>query len=99
MRSVKFNDLATEALEYIAFFIVEESHSIDIALNFVNKLRKRVRNRLETFPKSGKFVYTINGIDYLEIIVDRYIFTYKIEYIDNVEIIHVVDVIHEKQDR
>ena len=50
MRIVRFNDLANDALEDIAVFIVEESHSIDIALNFVNKLRRRVRNRLESFP-------------------------------------------------
>ena len=45
-------DKADEQLREIIFYIADDSGSVDIALNYLNKIETAI-NRLEEFPMSG----------------------------------------------
>ena len=45
-------DKLEEQLREIIFYIADDSGSIDIALNYLNKIEKAIK-RLEDFPMSG----------------------------------------------
>ena len=49
---VVLTDTAKQDLRDIAFYIVDESKSVDIAKRFVNELREKA-NKLTEFPNSG----------------------------------------------
>lgn len=72
-------DKADEQLREVIFYIAEDSGSIDIALNYLNKIEKAI-NSLEGFPMSGSIPrYSIlkkQGFQVL--IVERHLVFYKI---------------------
>lgn len=72
-------DKADEQLREIIFYIAEDSRSIDIALNYLDKIETAI-NSLEEFPMSGSIPrYSIlkkQGFRFL--IVERHLVFYKI---------------------
>jgi len=96
MIRVEFNPMAEKALKETAHYIKERSQSIEVALNYVNRLRKKVKNRLEVFPNSGQLVGTKGNKVYFKIIVEKYTFIYRVEKNGADEIVVVTNVIHEK---
>lgn len=72
-------DKADEQLREIIFYIADDSGSIDIALNYLDKIEKAI-NRLEDFPMSGSVPrYSIlRKQGYRVLIVERHLVFYKI---------------------
>ena len=82
-------DKADEQLRDIIFYIAEDSGSIDIALDYLNKIEKAV-NRLEDFPMSGSVPrYTIlRKQGYRVLIVERHLVFYKVDESEKVVTIY-----------
>lgn len=80
-------DKADEQLREIIFYIAEDSGSIDIALNYLDKFEKAI-NSLEEFPMSGSVPrYSIlKKQGFRVLIVERYLVFYKI-YEDRKEVV------------
>lgn len=72
-------DKADEQLREIIFYIAEDSGSIDIALNYLDKIEKAI-NSLEEFPLSGSIPrYSIlKKQGFRVLIVERHLVFYKI---------------------
>lgn len=72
-------DKADEQLRKIIFYIADDSGSIDIALNYLDKIEKAI-NRLEDFPMSGSIPrYSIlRKQGFRILIVERHLVFYKI---------------------
>lgn len=72
-------DKADEQLREIIFYIAEDSGSIDIALNYLDKIEKAI-NSLEEFPMSGSIPrYSIlKKQGFRVLIVERHLVFYKI---------------------
>ena len=72
-------DKLEEQLREIIFYIADDSGSIDIALNYLNKIEKAIK-RLEDFPMSGSIPrYSIlRKQSYLVLIVERHLIFYKV---------------------
>lgn len=72
-------DKADEQLREVIFYIAEDSGSIDIALNYLNKIEKAI-NSLEGFPMSGSIPrYSIlKKQGFRVLIVERHLVFYKI---------------------
>lgn len=72
-------DKADEQLREIIFYIADDSGSIDIALNYLDKIEKAI-NRLEDFPMSGSIPrYSIlRKQGFRILIVERHLVFYKI---------------------
>lgn len=73
-------DKADEQLREIIFYIADDSGSIDIALNYLDKIEIAI-NRLEDFPMSGSVPrYSIlRKQGYRVLIVERHLIFYKID--------------------
>ena len=82
-------DKADEQLKDIIFYIAEDSGSIDIALDYLNKIEKAV-NRFEDFPMSGSVPrYTIlRKQGYRVLIVERHLVFYKVDESEKVVTIY-----------
>lgn len=94
---MKYNIIRTEKadeqLREIIFYIAEDSGSIDIALNYLDKIEKAI-NSLEDFPMSGSIPrYSIlRKQGYRVLIVERHLVFYKVnEETKEVIIYAVVD--------
>lgn len=80
---MKYNIIRTDKLEEqlreIIFYIADDSGSIDIALNYLNKIEKAIK-RLEDLPMSGSIPrYSIlRKQGYRVLIVERHLIFYKI---------------------
>lgn len=85
-------DKADEQLREVIFYIAEDSGSIDIALNYLNKIEKAI-NSLEGFPMSGSIPrYSIlKKQGFRVLIVERHLVFYKINEDKKVVIYAVVD--------
>lgn len=72
-------DKADEQLREIIFYIAEDSGSIDIALNYLDKIEKAI-NSLKDFPTSGSVPrYSIlRKQGFRVLIVERHLIFYKI---------------------
>lgn len=72
-------DKADEQLREIIFYIAEDSGSVDIALNYLDKVEKAI-NSLEEFPMSGSIPrYSIlKKQGFRVLIVERHLVFYKI---------------------
>ncbi len=72
-------DKADEQLREIIFYIADDSGSIDIALNYLDKIEKAI-SCLEDFPMSGNMPrYSIlRKQGYRVLIVERHLVFYKI---------------------
>ena len=86
-------DKADEQLREIIFYIADDSGSVDIALNYLEKIEKAI-NRLADFPMSGTVPkYSIlRKQGYRVLVVERHLVFYKIN-LDEKEVIiyEVVD--------
>lgn len=73
-------DKADEQLREIIFYIAEDSGSIDIALNYLEKIEAAINN-LEDFPMSGSIPrYSIlRKQGYRIIVVERHLIFYKVD--------------------
>lgn len=77
--SIIRTDKADEQLREIIFYIADDSGSIDIALNYLEKIEKAI-NSLEDFPTSGSVPkYSIlRKQGFRVLIVERHLVFYKI---------------------
>lgn len=73
-------DKADEQLREIVFYIAEDSGSIDIALNYLDKIEAAI-NDLEDFSMSGSIPrYSIlRKQGYRVLIVERHLIFYKVD--------------------
>lgn len=73
-------DKAEEQLREIIFYIAEDSGSVDVALNYLDKIETAI-NRLKNFPRSGNTPrYSIlRKQGYLVLIVEKHLIFYKID--------------------
>lgn len=73
-------DKADEQLRGIIFYIAEDSGSVDIALNYLDKIEAAINN-LKDFPLSGSIPrYSIlRKQGYRMLIVERHLIFYKIK--------------------
>lgn len=76
LRTDKFE----EQLREIIFYIANDSGSIEIALNYLNKLETAV-NRLEDFPDSGSAprYSVLRKQGYRVLIAERHLIFYKVD--------------------
>lgn len=92
---MKYNIIRTDKLEEqlreIIFYIADDSGSIDIALNYLNKIEKAIKC-LEDFPMSGSIPrYSIlRKQGYRVLIVERHLIFYKINEDKKEVIIYVI---------
>lgn len=84
-------DKADEQLREIIFYIADDSGSVDIALNYLNKIEKAIK-RLEDFPLSGSVPrYSIlKKQGYRVLIVERYLVFYKVNSNERIVIIYAI---------
>lgn len=84
-------DKADEQLREIIFYIAEDSGSIDIALNYLDKIEVAINN-LEDFPMSGSIPrYSIlRKQGYRVLIVERHLIFYKVDDVKRIVIIYAI---------
>lgn len=84
-------DKADEQLREIIFYIAEDSGSIDIALNYLDKIEAAINN-LEDFPMSGSIPrYSIlRKQGYRVLIVERHLIFYKVNDDKRIVIIYAI---------
>lgn len=84
-------DKADEQLREIIFYIAEDSGSIDIALNYLDKIEAAINN-LEDFPMSGSIPrYPIlRKQGYRVLIVERHLIFYKVDDNKRIVIIYAI---------
>lgn len=82
---------ADEQLRQIIFYIANDSGSIDIALNYLEKIEKAIK-RLEDFLMSGSVPrYSIlRKQGYRVLIVERHLIFYKVKNNENVVVIYAI---------
>ena len=84
-------DKADEQLRGIIFYIAEDSGSIDIALNYLDKIEAAI-NDLEDFSMSGSIPrYSIlRKQGYRVLIVERHLIFYKVDENKRIVIIYAI---------
>lgn len=84
-------DKADEELREIIFYIADDSGSVDIALNYLDKIENAIK-RLEDFPFSGSVPkYSIlRKQGYRVLIVERHLIFYKVNEVKKTVIIYAV---------
>ena len=84
-------DKADEQLREIIFYIADDSGSIDIALNYLDKIEAAI-SRLEEFPMSGSTQrYSIlRKQGYRVLIVERHMVFYKVNKDEKVVTIYAI---------
>ncbi len=84
-------DKADEQLREIIFYIAEDSGSVDIALNYLDKIEAAINN-LEDFPMSGSIPrYSIlRKQGYRVLIVERHLIFYKVDDDKRIVIIYAI---------
>ncbi|MBQ3601830.1 MAG: type II toxin-antitoxin system RelE/ParE family toxin [Lachnospiraceae bacterium] len=82
---------ANEQLREIIFYIAEDSGSVDIALNYLDKIEKSI-NRLEEFSYSGSIPqYSIlRKQGYRVLVVEKHLIFYKVNELEKMVIIYAV---------
>ncbi len=82
-------DKADEQLREIIFYIADDSGSIDIALNYLDKIETAI-NQLAEFPLSGSNPkYSIlRKQGYKVLIVERHLIFYKVNKSEKIVIIY-----------
>ncbi|MCC8127848.1 MAG: type II toxin-antitoxin system RelE/ParE family toxin [Clostridiales bacterium] len=72
-------DKADEQLREIIFYIADDSGSVDVALNYLDKIEKAI-NRLRDFPLSGNTprYSVLRKQGYKVLIVERHLVFYKV---------------------
>ena len=84
-------DKADEQLREIIFYIADDSGSIDIALNYLDKIETAIK-RLEDFPNSGSIprYSVLRKQGYRVLIVERHLVFYKVNDKEHVVTIYAV---------
>lgn len=84
-------DQADEQLRNIIFYIADDSGSIDIALDYLEKIEKAVK-RLENFPLSGSIPgYSIlRKQGYRVVVVERHLVFYKVNSDERIVTIYAI---------
>lgn len=84
-------DKADEQLREIIFYVADDSGSVDIALNYLNKIEKVIK-RLEDFPLSGSIPrYSIlKKQGYRVLIVERHLVFYKVNSNERIVTIYAI---------
>lgn len=84
-------DKADEQLREIIFYIADDSGSVDIALNYLDKIEAAIR-RLEEFPMSGSIPrYSIlRKQGYRVLIIERHLVFYKVNEDEKIVTIYAV---------
>ncbi len=84
-------DKADEQLREIIFYIADDSGSVDIALNYLNKIETVIKC-LEDFPLSGSIPrYSIlRKQAYRVLIVERHLVFYKVNERDKIVTIYAI---------
>jgi len=84
-------DKADEQLREIIFYIANDSGSMDIALNYLNKVESDI-NRLEDFPLSGSVPkYSIlRNQGYRVLIVERHLIFYKVNCNEKIVTVYAI---------
>ena len=84
-------DKADEQLRELIFYIAEDSGSIDIAFNYLDKIETGI-NRLEEFPMSGSNTkYSIlRKQGYRVLIIERHLVFYKVNESEKVVTIYAI---------
>ncbi|NBH86743.1 type II toxin-antitoxin system RelE/ParE family toxin [bacterium C-53] len=84
-------DKADEQLREIIFYIADDSGSVDVALNYLDKIEKAI-NCLSDFPMSGSIPrYSIlRKQGYRVLIVERHLVFYKVNEDEKVVTIYAV---------
>lgn len=84
-------DKADEQLREIIFYIADDSGSVDIALNYLDKIENAMK-RLEDCPFSGSVPkYSIlRKQGYRVLIVERHLIFYKVNEVEKTVIIYAV---------
>ena len=84
-------DKADEQLREIIFYIADDSGSIDIALNYLDKIETAIK-RLENFPNSGSIprYSVLRKQGYRVLIVERHLVFYKVNDKEHVVTIYAV---------
>lgn len=82
---------AEDQLREIIFYIADDSGSVDIALNYLEKIEKAI-NRLRDFPESGSEPHysILKKQGYKVLIVERHLAFYKINESTKTVIIYAV---------
>lgn len=84
-------DKADEQLREIIFYIADDSGSIDVALNYLDKIESAI-NQLEEFPMSGSEPrYSIlRKQGFRVLIVERHLVFYKVNENDKIVTIYAI---------
>ena len=84
-------DKADEQLRDIIFYIADDSGSVDIALNYLEKIEKAINN-LKDFPYSGSVPHyaTLRRQGYRVLIVERHLVFYKVNESQQIITIYAV---------
>lgn len=84
-------DKADEQLREIIFYIADDSGSVDIALNYLNKIETAIK-RLEEFPMSGSVPrYSIlRKQGYRVLVIERHLVFYKVNESEKIVTIYAV---------
>ena len=84
-------DKADEQLREIIFYIADDSGSVEIALEYLDKIEKSIK-KLSTFPYSGSIPrYSIlRKQGYRVLIVERHLVFYKVDEVNKTVIIYAV---------
>lgn len=84
-------DKADEQLREIIFYIADDSGSVDIALNYLNKIETAI-NRLEEFPMSGSVprYSVLRKQGYRVLVIERHLVFYKVNESEKIVTIYAV---------
>lgn len=84
-------DKADEQLREIIFYIADDSGSVDIALNYLNKIETAIK-QLETFPLTGSIPrYSIlRKQGYRVLIVEKHLIFYKVNEIEKMVVVYAI---------
>ena len=91
MQKIVRTDKADEQLRGIIFYIAEDSGSIDIALDYLDKIEAAI-NDLEDFSVSGSIprYSIIRKQGYRVLIVERHLIFYKVDENKRIVIIYAI---------
>lgn len=84
-------DKADEQLREIIFYIADDSGSVELALNYLNKIERAIE-RLEDFPYSGSAPrYSIlRKQGYRVLIAERHLVFYKVDEEKHIVMIYAI---------
>lgn len=84
-------DKADEQLREIIFYIADDSGSIDIALNYLDKTETAIK-RLEDFPDSGSVprYSVLRKQGYKVLIVEKHLVFYKVDHEKHIVTIYAI---------